>query len=235
MKNILILIATIACLASANNLHAQAKKMEDLGPFKKCGQCGVNCQSCTVCEDKQMTKNCKEWLCDDAGNCEQLPFPKSNANNIAGVATSGATGNSPTFQQPASQTNVNYVSPNALSTKTFNKGQLTANVIKRGALKEVLNVVKINKAKSLEIGYQKGQIVSMFAINNGTKSDDLIAEVKTVQLQQGSGGLNYTCGFAICQCDGEDDCIKMFGTNVCNGSAWCDTETGKCYCISFPQ
>jgi hypothetical protein len=45
--------------------------------------------------------------------------------------------------------------------------------------------------------------------------------------------LGFSCDRRSCRCDGEDDCIDMFDTNVCGGTAFCYTGwvTGELVCI----
>ena len=242
MKNAFFFFSVICCLAFfyTSDVFAQAIKKSDLGKgkFKECGGCGVGCVSCTVCDDKEMKTNCKEYICDSAGTCEELPKTKNNhiqyetgkggyANTVYEETTTTTT----TTTNPA---NINYVSQKAISTKSFNRGKTKANVIQKGALKEGLNIINVDKSKTLEIVQQSGQIVSMFAVKNQIKSNDLIAEINTAKINSGGGkGLNFTCGIIICECTGDDDCNKMFEKNICTGSAYCDSVSGKCYCISF--
>lgn len=73
-------------------LHAQQPK----GPggndlFKKgnCERAGVNFSVCTYCEDKELTKNCKDYWCTDNGTCTEAPLKKTNnqlvRTNVEGV------------------------------------------------------------------------------------------------------------------------------------------------------
>ncbi|QQS29288.1 MAG: hypothetical protein IPM47_21070 [Sphingobacteriales bacterium] len=242
MKTSILFLSVLCCLFifSASHVYAQAKKKSDLGPYKECGSCGVGCISCTVCDDKEMKTNCKEYICDTAGNCEELPKSNSSGkfNNYDKTKSDWMnTKYEQTTNTTTTTVNTNYVSQKQISQKAFNRGKTTANVIQKGALKEGVNIIAVNKFKTLEIVQQSGQIVSMFAVNNQNKSNDLIAEINTAKAQSikttGGKGLNFHCGFIICECDGEDDCIKMFDTNVCSGDAYCDSNTGKCYCINW--
>ncbi len=238
MKNS-ILFLSILCyfvILNTSNVFSQAIKKTDLGKFKDCGSCGVGCTSCTVCDDKEMKTNCKEYICDAAGNCEELPKTKKN-NHIQYETGKGGYSNT-VYEETTTTTNtpvnINYVSQKSLSTKSFNRGKVNATLIQKGALKEGVNVIAGDKKQTLEIIQQNGQIVSMFAVKNNIKSNDLIAEINTVKINSGGGkGLNFQCGIIICECNGDDDCNKMFSSDICTGSAYCDSVTGKCYCISF--
>ncbi|OSZ81247.1 hypothetical protein CAP36_08430 [Chitinophagaceae bacterium IBVUCB2] len=85
------LLLSIALIVS-QLLHAQAPK----GPggkalFKKgdCKSGGVNLNVCIYCEDKELTKNCKEYICTDNGTCTEPPFKKNNEQivrtNVTGI------------------------------------------------------------------------------------------------------------------------------------------------------
>lgn len=40
--------------------------------IKSCERVATGMQSCTLCEDKELKKNCKTFTCDDAGQCAQF-------------------------------------------------------------------------------------------------------------------------------------------------------------------
>jgi hypothetical protein len=48
--------------------------------FKKgsCERAGVDFSVCTYCEDKELTKNCKDYWCTDNGTCTEAPLKKPN-------------------------------------------------------------------------------------------------------------------------------------------------------------
>jgi hypothetical protein len=46
----------------------------------------------------------------------------------------------------------------------------------------------------------------------------------------GNNVLEFSCGSWGCSCNGHDDCIDMFGTNVCGGYAVCFGEPPFCIC-----
>ncbi|QQS29286.1 MAG: hypothetical protein IPM47_21060 [Sphingobacteriales bacterium] len=237
MKTSILYLSVLCCLFifCASNVFAQAKKQTELGPNKECGSCGEGCISCTVCDDKEMKTNCKEYICDTAGNCDELPKSKSkfyDFNNTEMIQSNTEQINT----TKTSPVNINYVSKNAISKKTLNKSNTTVNVIQKGALKEGLNIIAVDKSKTLEIVQQSGQIVSMFTVNNQIKSNDLIADINTAKAQSmktaGGKGLSFSCGLFACGCENKADCKDMLET-VCGGTVWCDLEIEKCFCLRF--
>ncbi|HPG10915.1 MAG TPA: hypothetical protein PLU37_05250 [Chitinophagaceae bacterium] len=66
------------CFALLINLllQAQAPKGPDGNALYKKGDCeraGATFSVCTYCEDKELTKNCKEYLCTNDGTCTEKP------------------------------------------------------------------------------------------------------------------------------------------------------------------
>jgi len=51
----------------------------------------------------------------------------------------------------------------------------------------------------------------------------------------GGGGFTtqFSCDSFLCDCTGDADCNDMFSTDVCGDLAFCDADTGKCYCFRF--
>jgi hypothetical protein len=47
------------------------------------------------------------------------------------------------------------------------------------------------------------------------------------------GTMNFSCGVTSCTCRGDADCNNMFSSNVCGGSAVCDTGSGECSCLRY--
>ncbi|MEI2694024.1 MAG: hypothetical protein V9E90_03055 [Saprospiraceae bacterium] len=68
--NILMLLAiAISAFGQKKTQVAVAKN----GLFiKSCERVSAGMQSCTLCEDKELKKNCKTYTCDDAGQCAQF-------------------------------------------------------------------------------------------------------------------------------------------------------------------
>ena len=48
----------------------------------------------------------------------------------------------------------------------------------------------------------------------------------------GGGGLNFNCSGLFCECTGDTDCNNMFSGSACSSFAWCNLNTGKCYCVA---
>lgn len=46
------------------------------------------------------------------------------------------------------------------------------------------------------------------------------------------GTMNFTCAGLICGCTGDEDCNKMFSGSACGSIAWCNLNTGRCYCVA---
>jgi hypothetical protein len=70
-----------SALIASQLLYSQAPKGPGGNSLYKKGDCekgGVNSNICIYCEDKELTKNCKEYLCTDNGTCTENPFKKSN-------------------------------------------------------------------------------------------------------------------------------------------------------------
>ena len=67
----------------ALNVFSQAPKGPAGSTLYKKGDCAVvstNFNSCTYCEDKELTKNCKEYWCTNDGTCEPAPLLPNNPN-----------------------------------------------------------------------------------------------------------------------------------------------------------
>ncbi len=47
------------------------------------------------------------------------------------------------------------------------------------------------------------------------------------------GTMNFSCGMTSCTCRGDADCNNMFSSNVCGGSAVCDSGSGECSCLRY--
>ncbi|MCB9054958.1 MAG: hypothetical protein H6549_03780 [Chitinophagales bacterium] len=80
MKRIIILLAVLSITAK---VFSQAPKGPDGNSLYKKGDCeraGVNFNVCTYCEDKELTKNCKEYWCTDNGTCTEAPKESPKAS-----------------------------------------------------------------------------------------------------------------------------------------------------------
>lgn len=76
-------IQLLLCLAIllSHLLYAQLPKGPDGNNLYKKGDCkrgGVDLNVCIYCEDKELTKNCKEYISTDNGTCTESPFKKNN-------------------------------------------------------------------------------------------------------------------------------------------------------------
>jgi hypothetical protein len=96
-RNLIIMVAVFFAIISTTHLQAQSKgstgntvnnatntttvakiKKDDIeGSFKDCGLVVAGFTYCKVCDDKEMTKNCKKYYCDGDDNCEEVPFKKN--------------------------------------------------------------------------------------------------------------------------------------------------------------
>ena len=152
------------------------------------------------------------------GNNASAQFKRQYSNVTNGVNTNTNT-----------NTNTNVAKDNELTFKSFNNGQLN---VPQVVLKEGTNLFAVNKGASVQVIQKKGIVEGMYNISsNGIKSTNLVTDLKSVVKIH--GGLGFQCGIISCTCQGDDDCNKMFSTNVCTGGEWCDADTGKCYCISL--
>lgn len=73
---------SVAILTNVLAYQVQAQKPKGPGGidlYKKgdCERAGVNSNVCIYCEDKELTKNCKEYICTDNGTCTESPFKKA--------------------------------------------------------------------------------------------------------------------------------------------------------------
>lgn len=78
MKKILLISILILIIT---NVNAQAPRGPNGSSLYKKGGCervSAKFVSCTYCEDKELTKNCKEYWCTDDGTCTEAP--KKNPN-----------------------------------------------------------------------------------------------------------------------------------------------------------
>lgn len=57
-------------------------------------------------------------------------------------------------------------------------------------------------------------------------------DLRTLKLKTASAALNYSCEGIFCGCSGDKDCNDMFSGAACGPIAWCNENTGKCYCIA---
>ena len=48
----------------------------------------------------------------------------------------------------------------------------------------------------------------------------------------GGGTANFTCSGLFCGCSGDADCNDMFSGGACGSIAWCNLDTGRCYCVA---
>jgi hypothetical protein len=78
MKKILLISILILLIT---NVNAQAPRGPNGSSLYKKGGCervSAKFVSCTYCEDKELTKNCKEYWCTDDGTCTEAPLKKNN-------------------------------------------------------------------------------------------------------------------------------------------------------------
>jgi hypothetical protein len=74
--------------------------------FKKgnCERAGVDFSVCTYCEDKELTKNCKDYWCTDNGTCTEAPLKKPNnqlvRTNVDGIKYTALGKNDTTSKLP---------------------------------------------------------------------------------------------------------------------------------------
>lgn len=74
------LLASLIVLFQTISMNAQAPKSPGGQALYKKGDCkraGVDFSVCVYCEDKELTKNCKEYWCTDNGTCTEAPFKKN--------------------------------------------------------------------------------------------------------------------------------------------------------------
>lgn len=60
-------------------------------------------------------------------------------------------------------------------------------------------------------------------------------DMKTLKLtasRPGGGGLNFNCAGIFCACTGDADCNDMFSGSACGAIAWCNLNTGQCFCVA---
>lgn len=48
----------------------------------------------------------------------------------------------------------------------------------------------------------------------------------------GGSTVNFTCSGLFCGCSGDADCNDMFSGSACGSIAWCNLDTGRCYCVA---
>lgn len=78
-------IKLLICFALFTNQLLNAQQPQGPGGnslFKKgdCERAGVDFNVCTYCEDKELTKNCKDYWCTDNGTCTEAPRKNPNGN-----------------------------------------------------------------------------------------------------------------------------------------------------------
>jgi len=48
----------------------------------------------------------------------------------------------------------------------------------------------------------------------------------------GGTTVNFQCSGLFCGCSGDVDCNNMFSGSACGSIAWCNLDTGRCYCVA---
>lgn len=83
MKHYLTILSLFVFAISAIGQEKTQIAIAKNGLFiKSCERVSVGMQSCTLCEDKELKKNCKTYTCDDAGQCAQLKMGKLSLKSL---------------------------------------------------------------------------------------------------------------------------------------------------------
>lgn len=57
-------------------------------------------------------------------------------------------------------------------------------------------------------------------------------DLRGFRIKMGGGGINFTCQGLFCGCSGDKDCNDMFSGAACGPIAWCNEDTGRCFCVA---
>lgn len=83
MKLINLALFTICFVSCAFSQQKTQIATAKNGLFiKSCDRVATNTNSCVLCEDKELKKNCKTYTCDDFGQCAQFKLGGNNLKTV---------------------------------------------------------------------------------------------------------------------------------------------------------